>query len=854
MLVLIPILLGGYHWIKEKNTHAVTNVPQWAHRHHYLPRTLEAEKILKAVKNIRTKKKNTPVVMVLGIGGSGKTTLAKLCRHHLKPSLVWTLNASSQEALLLSYILFAKEVVGEDPKRQETLNKILKILDKKNKLREIVALVHRELKKQEWLLIFDNLNMDMKTLSPFFPLNANQYGKGTIILTTQNSNIQHTAHVDYTFQLGALNQEEAYKLFTSIRNYKDPIEEKKKSDIQSFLKEIPPFPLDIVLAAHYLKLSSMSLKTYLQRMQDFSLKFDSLQKDILSNVSSCKHTRYEIIALSLQNLMKEHPDFKGILQMISLMNAQNIPLELLYRYKDPVTVDRLIYSMNRYSFVMVPHTNASVVSTIALHTSTLENIRTYFKRQLSEADYEKEALRVAEIFMDYMSEVLYTNEAVILSSFLIQHAPILLEKIPFLGNKLRAEFLFQMALTNRFLGNFQKAMEQVQDSIAYSRETKNYNNLVNAMAYLGELYCVMGLDKKARTLLEQSIYISEKHKTRELPIKSYIYLGEALVHLGEHAKAKHYFEGAVRLAKELGVQHRVMSAKVRLARYYAKIGNDEKAIVLFNQCKAYYDRQKIPYRIAKVDAHLGQSYFHRGDIIKAKDLYESALDYYEKSNDKLRIAWLCNKLAKLSITLEEYERAHRLLKRAIGLNKKYSVLKEVAKSEAYLGFLDLRLGRYAQAEELLIKSLNFKRTYYGEKYIGTLFLETLLGALYSHKGEHKKGLAIQERFLKKFKELYGSNHYMYGNTLGEIAYSYYLADDLETAERYAKESLEIRLKAHTPDIFKIYETLGYIYYKRWKHTRSKAAKRQAHAFFKKATTWSKEYLPKGSNLLKHYPI
>lgn len=844
----------GYYSTSFNNKSVISNVTTAHTVNWYFPRSKELETLIDYVHRIQKSKEDNPVLLILGLGGSGKTTLAKMCRNHLNASLVWTFKASSLEELILSYILFAQEVVRGKEEQQKALERILDMSDKKKQVKALVGLVHRSLKKHTWLLIFDGVNVDMKTLQEFFPLNPREYGEGVILLTSRNSNIKNSSYIDHTLELGSVDIDESYKLFISIRSYQEKISKQKEEDIKGFLRKIPPFPLDIMLAAHYLRLTNMPLETYIKRINDFSFQFDSLQKDLLSHVSPCEHTRREIIALSLEEIMKENKDFEDLLFMTSMLGPSHIPLELLYCYKDPITVDQFLYSMNSYSFLKMQTVNNPGIFSTSLHLSTMENIRAYFKAKLTKEEYEGKAAHCIQVFTSYMADAFYTDKAIILNTILIQHANLILEKNPFLKSRLKGDLLFRMGLTSRLLGNFERASSQLIQSIEIYKKLNSYDKLVHAMGYLGCLYGEKGFYQRAKNLLAESIHISKKFKTKKLPIKNNIYMGDALVHLGCHKEAFEFFNEAVKLAKHSGDQGQLVMATVRLARYYAKIGEDKKAIRLFNWCREYYEQRNIAYRVARVNTLLAQSYYHQGNVGKAKELFESALRYYEKGNDKLRIALISNKLALLCITLEEYDRAQKLLESSILLNKKYGVLKEVTKSEAYLGYLNLKLARYKKAEGLILKSLAFEKKHYGNQYIGTIFLEFLLGVLYSRQGNHEKGIAIQEEFLKKILDLYGEAHHMYGRSLGEVAYSYYLAEDLEKAEAYARQALPILVKEGASDVFKTYETLGYIYYKQWHREKNNVSYQQAKEAFASALKWAEKYFPKGYVPPARYPL
>ena len=103
--------------------------------------------------------------------------------------------------------------------------------------------------------------------------------------------------------------------------------------IEEFLKEIPSFPLDVTVAAYYLKETGMSFGAYLAEIRRHNVAFDTLQGDILENANEYSKTRYSIITLSVKSIMRVHSEYQELLLFISLLDSQNIPKELLAEAK-----------------------------------------------------------------------------------------------------------------------------------------------------------------------------------------------------------------------------------------------------------------------------------------------------------------------------------------------------------------------------------------------------------------------------------------------------------------------------------------------------------------------------------------
>lgn len=198
--------------------------------------------------------KNVQVVALVGPGGAGKTTLARYYARNQNASVAWEINAESRETLKSSYEDLAKALAKEeiDQKTLRVLNEI-----KKSKKREIkiIQFIKERLKSYpKWILIYDNFGK-FTDIKDYFPQDLETWGAGKVLITTRNSNIQNNIYVDHVVPIGPLDASEKYELFWKIiqnrgsddeeDSISSPMVALQDEQIKEFLKEIPPFPLDI---------------------------------------------------------------------------------------------------------------------------------------------------------------------------------------------------------------------------------------------------------------------------------------------------------------------------------------------------------------------------------------------------------------------------------------------------------------------------------------------------------------------------------------------------------------------------------------------------------------------------------
>jgi len=323
----------------------------------------QMEKKLCSQRGIRT-------LALLGAGGAGKTTLARQYAAQQKVRLVWELNAESSESLYTSFVELAQALVQteEDQKILREIKETPSLSEQEEKLLHFVK--ERFHRLSNWLLIYDNVE-NIGDLQKYFPQDKETWGAGTVILTSLNSNLQNNRHIRETLSIRELNPAEKLDLFVRIMNHGNPhaLTPPQKAEARQFLEHIPSFPLDVSVAAYYLKNMNPSYEGYLANLNKASTEFDYVQYNLLREAGSYTNTRYQIVTLSLQQLLSKHPDFKELLMLISLLNSQDIPRELLSLSKGNAVADHFITSLKKYSLINTD-LPSSKLTDFSIHRST----------------------------------------------------------------------------------------------------------------------------------------------------------------------------------------------------------------------------------------------------------------------------------------------------------------------------------------------------------------------------------------------------------------------------------------------------------------------------------------------------
>lgn len=242
-------------------------------------------------------------VALVGMGGVGKTTLARHYASTQKAPLIWQIKAETSESLKNSFedLAVALTKTVEDEK---ALRALQDIQDPKEKEKKVLSFVKERIKNHPyWFLIYDNVE-DFSDIQDYFPQDSAIWGPGRIILTTRDINIQNNKHITHVIPLGELGQPQKLTLFVNIMTNGNPssftfVQKKEAID---FLTKIPPFPLDVALAAYYIKATSISYENYLGHLTQWEKGFENVQENVLKGSGDYAKTRYHIVALSIKQL------------------------------------------------------------------------------------------------------------------------------------------------------------------------------------------------------------------------------------------------------------------------------------------------------------------------------------------------------------------------------------------------------------------------------------------------------------------------------------------------------------------------------------------------------------------------
>lgn len=724
---------------------------------------LKREDINNKLDHIFKNKKEINIAILQGLGGAGKTTTARDYARSRNASVIWEVNAETKDSLLFGFENLAYLLCSDEVDKKE-LRHITGIKSKEKKEGKLLLFVQQKLKaNQNWCLIFDNIEQ-INEISQYIPNDKEIWGIGRVIITTRNSNIASSNIIlqKNIVDIGEITEQEKLKLFVNITKDLPYKTLHSEEDVKEFLVNIPSFPLDVSIAAHYLKDTGMQFGKYLKELESSKEEFTKLQESILKDASQYDKTRYNIVSLTLKKMMKSNSEFYDLYLLLGMVDSQDIPQELLFLYKSKYITNNFLRELHQNSLITnIQYKNDKSnemdnMSLFSIHRSTQANILANAVNSLTDAKRKQETTKILEILQTYILREIDVENSIGLKN-IVRHCKSLEDKENIIGSDQLLSIKNSLGIIYYYLGNDVIAKEILESNLD---DNKQNGETALVLTHLGAIYRKLGQDyNQAARYLERAISIYDKISPHS-PRKAL-----ALTHLGNT---------------------------------YRTLGDFAKAAsALKNSVKIYHNTQGYYSGEARALGYLGVVYREQSNLEDAKTLLEKAVDIYKKQEYPKYSAVYAGTLAHLGITyrmLGEYDKAKEVLEDSLVIYEQIRPKDhpDIGRNIQNLGVIYGEIGNYTKAEELLVKSVADYEKNYGVSHIETGKVLNHIGRFYTLSKNYNKS----EESLSRAKEILESkNHpesYRSYELLGDL-YKKMNKSKEEIIENYNR-SLELALK------------------------------------------------------------
>lgn len=715
-LSVIIVVLSFFYYISYYNTPSETIRSELPLP--YSDVILERNGLINKISGCFKRKNSIQVVVLHGVAGSGKTTLARQYASKQNYSVIWEVNAKNSETVSASFErLIYSACTTEDLKKELML--ISNDSDIVSRERKLYTFFSKLVKKYDnWLLIYDNLSQ-FEDITQYYPYDELVWGNGKVIITTRNSCIQDNTFIPDSniINIPELTEAEKFKLFRKIL----PQDKGLQNDItyERFLEQIPSFPLDVITAAYYIKEEKIPFSEYLDYVNICDDQFVRFQEEILANVGSYNKSRYGIISTSVKYLISDDKNIYNLL-LLSLLDTRNIPYNLITKDRNPDNIDR-INNMLNLALISSEDKERNFVS---IHKTTQAVVLSNILNSLSESRIKTISTKVISDFVEYLKYNL-SKFGVFERRLMINHINKVLEHVEILSN----------------------------------------DSILSLKQILGEYYIRIDEINKAKEIFQQIIVDNEKILDKDVNkvATSMVLLAICNINHHENRKAEELLIKANNIFKESDENSNgVAWTLVWMGVIQRNLGDYHQSIELLNKAVKIYEKNNKQQELYWAYVYLANAFEGIEDYNQSRLLLEKSREFFVENNgpEHLRNAWISVYLGKIYTTLGKYEEASELLDLSYKLHKKFFGEKhiKVGWSIENLAYLYKKLGDYKKSKILANQALNIYYTYKPINHLALSRTKLILSNIYAATGEYKESIKFARESLNDLRQYQGKHN------------------------------------------------------------------------------------------------
>ena len=715
-------------------------------------------------------------------------------------TLVMTLNAENEQAMLDSYYKFAQKVGVTE----YSLNSITggdSTLMPFEKISHLKMLVGAKVQSySSWLLIFDNVDelqntrecwRDGSNIRDWWP-DEDWGGCGHVLVTTQDSTNIPVA--DPLCQHVSLSQgmqpTDAMNLLQSICQFSCSAEEEQT--VQLVLNALDNQPLAIACAALYVCYTTDSTqKNHSKIWENYLKKLETLKKrtsteSVYQRTSkSYRSSMASAVTLALKKLVQNQM-FEHVVQFLAMGAPATIDIDLIVSFvtkQDPDCDEDIAAAQISKCSLLIPFcSDDSSKRLIKMHRVVHDVFREYLCQE-----YSKE--QIAAIILSYIETL----------SPAAQHDPLHFDLKFHISSQLMAPHLKRLTYTIRETG-----FQDLTDVLDTGNASRDVRNLLQSPAFLS----FGDICRKHFFLREAGIYF---HNALEIAKNDFdggdknkvnfiatVLNNLGLVHheTGDYQFAKDCHMRALEILQKLNPQ----SPTPEIADSYNKLGN-----VFFNsgkieEAKDYFqkslDMRKLLYghqhpNVAASLSNLGSVHSEMGDLATARDFFQRSHVLREENYGEMHphVADSLSNLGILYSKICSHDEAIQYHERALEMRKKLFFEDHGLIADSYnnLALAYKFAGQLEKAKECFQSALHIREKVSGKDHPAVAALLSNLGVLYMELEEMEKSKAVLHRAVEISSHRVGS--YMFN--LGLV---YQCCQEFDKAAEYFDAAEDTKVK------------------------------------------------------------
>lgn len=271
--------------------------------------------------------------------------------------------------------------------------------------------------------------------------------------------------------------------------------------------------------------------------------------------------------------------------------------------------------------------------------------------------------------------------------------------------------------------------------------------------------------------------------------------------LGQMDRARKYFEQALELSRETGVLYEEGRALNNIGRACADTGDLRQSLLFYEEALAIYNKENDLYGRGQVLRNVGWAYYNLALLDRALEAFEETLTIYRQLGERGEEARALNSIGRVHLNRGETQEALRWHKQALQIVRVIGDLSTEGWTLNCLGRVYEAMGKDVlgtdknkareyrlEAVEYLKQALEIRRKIGNRKSEGSVLNN--LGVSYAHLGDKQKALEYYEKALVVRREV--DDQSGEAKTQVWLAWLYRDMGEIERSVAYFKQALKIR--------------------------------------------------------------
>lgn len=272
----------------------------------------------------------------------------------------------------------------------------------------------------------------------------------------------------------------------------------------------------------------------------------------------------------------------------------------------------------------------------------------------------------------------------------------------------KASSLSKLGLAYDFLGQYQKAIDYLQQALTLQREIGDHSGEGSSLCHLGNAYSSLREHQQAVDCYQQALSVLQHIGHRQFEPNTLIGLGHAHDDLEQYQKVIKYHQQYLAPKWETGDKAGIdsYSSLISLGSVYYFVGQYQKAIEYYQQALDIARQIGHRCREAKALGSLGYAYHFLGQYHKAIEFHQQALILQREIGDRIGEANSLNGLGIAYDSQGQYQKANEYHQHSLAKSREIGSKEGIAGSLLNLGLSYACLGQYQKSIELYRQGLD----------------------------------------------------------------------------------------------------------------------------------------------------